>query len=49
MPRPRLRPFLGHMLVDQNYATTMTIGRFRQDVDVIYYYMGCWFALARVW
>ena len=46
---PRLRPLLGHMLVDQNYATTMTIGRFREDVDVIYYYMGCWLALASVW
>jgi predicted branched-subunit amino acid permease len=45
----KLRPLLGHMLVDQNYATTMTIGRFREDVDVIPYYMGSWFALAGVW
>jgi len=46
---PRLRPLLGHMLVDQNYATTMTVGRFRSDVDVIPYYIGCWLALASVW
>lgn len=46
---PKLRPLLGHMLVDQNYATTMTIGRFREDVDVVYYYMGAWLALASVW
>ena len=45
----RLRPLLGHMLVDQNYASTMTKGRFRDDVDVIPYYMGCWLALASVW
>jgi 4-azaleucine resistance transporter AzlC len=44
-----LRPILGHMLVDQNYATTMTRGRFRDDVDVIPYYMGAWLALAGVW
>ena len=44
-----LRPILGHMLVDQNYATTMTKGRFRDDVSVIHYYMGAWFALATVW
>ncbi len=46
---PRLRPLLGHMLVDQNYAATMTKGRFRDDVDVIWYYVGCWLALASVW
>jgi 4-azaleucine resistance transporter AzlC len=46
---PRLRPLLGHMLVDQNYATTMTRGRFRDDVDIVPYYMGCWIALAGVW
>lgn len=44
-----LRPILGHMLVDQNYAFTMTQGRSRSDVDVIYYYMGAWFGLASVW
>lgn len=44
-----LRPILGHMLVDQNYASTMTKGRFREDVDVVFYYMGAWFALASVW
>jgi 4-azaleucine resistance transporter AzlC len=45
----RLRPFLGHMLVDQNYASTMTKGRFREDVDIVPYYMGAWFALAGTW
>ena len=45
----RLRPLLGHMLVDQNYASTMTSGRFRTDVDIVPYYMGAWFALAGVW
>ncbi|HEY3317109.1 MAG TPA: AzlC family ABC transporter permease [Coriobacteriia bacterium] len=45
----RLRPLLGHMLVDQNYASTMTRGRFREDVDVIPYYIGAWLALAGVW
>lgn len=44
-----LRPVLGHMLVDQNYATTMTRGRSRDDVDVIPYYTGCWIALAGTW
>ncbi|MDP2181836.1 MAG: AzlC family ABC transporter permease [Actinomycetota bacterium] len=45
----RLRPLLGHMLVDQNYAATMTRGRFRDDVDVVPYYMGAWIALAGTW
>jgi predicted branched-subunit amino acid permease len=45
----RLRPLLGHMLVDQNYVSTMTKGRFREDVDVIAYYVGAWLALAGVW
>jgi predicted branched-subunit amino acid permease len=45
----RFRPLLGHMLVDQNYATTMTIGRFRDDVDVIPYHVGGWIALASIW
>ena len=44
-----LRPILGHMLVDQNYAVTMTKGRFRDDIDVVAYYMGSWIALATVW
>lgn len=44
-----LRPLLGHMLVDQNYASTMTRGRFRDDVDVVPYYVGAWLALASVW
>ncbi|HSK47135.1 MAG TPA: AzlC family ABC transporter permease [Coriobacteriia bacterium] len=43
------RPFLGHMLVDQNYASTMTKARFREDVDPIPYYVGAWVALATVW
>lgn len=45
----RLRPLLGHMLVDQNYAATMTRGRFLEDVDVVPYYMGAWVGLASVW
>jgi 4-azaleucine resistance transporter AzlC len=45
----KLRPLLGHMLVDQNYASTMTKGRFREDVNVVTYYMGAWIALAGVW
>jgi 4-azaleucine resistance transporter AzlC len=43
------RPLLGHMLVDQNYAMTMTRGRSRDDVDAIPYYVGAWLALAGVW
>lgn len=46
---PALRPLLGHMLVDQNYVSTMTKGRFRDDVDIVTYYMGAWLALAGVW
>lgn len=42
----RLRPLLGHMLIDQNYASTMTRGRFREDVDIVPYYVGAWIALA---
>jgi 4-azaleucine resistance transporter AzlC len=45
----RLRPLLGHMLVDQNYASTMTKGRFRDDVDIVPYYVGAWLGLASVW
>lgn len=45
----RLRPLLGHMLVDQNYASTMTKGQFREDVNVVAYYIGAWLALASVW
>jgi len=44
-----LRPILGHMLVDQNYASTMTSGRFRDDIDVVKYYVGAWLGLASVW
>lgn len=44
-----LRPLLGHMLVDQNYVSTMTKGRFREDVDVVSYYIGAWLGLASVW
>lgn len=44
-----LRPILGHMLVDQNYVATMTKGRFREDIDVVRYYIGAWLALAGVW
>jgi len=45
----RLRPLLGHMLVDQNYAMTMTRGRERADVDPVAYYIGAWLALASTW
>ncbi|TLM96081.1 MAG: branched-chain amino acid ABC transporter permease, partial [Actinobacteria bacterium] len=34
-----LRPILGYMLVDQNYASTMTEGRHRDDVNIIWYYV----------
>lgn len=44
-----LRPILGHMLVDQNYASTMTKGRHRDDIDIVPYYVGAWIALASVW
>ncbi|MDZ4168271.1 MAG: AzlC family ABC transporter permease [Coriobacteriia bacterium] len=44
-----LRPILGHMLVDQNYASTMTKGRLRDDIDAVPYYVGAWIALASVW
>ena len=44
-----LRPILGYMLVDQNYAATMTEGRYREDVDVIWYYFGGGAALWIVW
>jgi 4-azaleucine resistance transporter AzlC len=44
-----LRPILGYMLVDQNYASTMTEGRHRDDVDVIAYYAGGGIALWIVW
>lgn len=44
-----LRPVLGHMLVDQNYASTMTKGRHRDDIDIVPYYVGAWIALAGVW
>ena len=43
------RPFLGYMLVDQNYAAVMTQARFRDDVDIVPYYVGAWAALASVW
>jgi len=44
-----LRPILGYMLVDQNYASTMTQGRHREDVSVIWYYFGGGAALWIVW
>lgn len=43
------RPFLGYMLVDQNYAAVMTQARFRDDIDIVPYYVGAWAALASVW
>jgi 4-azaleucine resistance transporter AzlC len=44
-----LRPILGYMLVDQNYASTMTDGRFRKDADVVWYYFGGGASLWIVW
>jgi len=44
-----LRPILGYMLVDQNYASTMTDGRSRDDVDVVAYYAGGGVSLWIVW
>jgi 4-azaleucine resistance transporter AzlC len=43
------RPFLGYLLVDQNYTSTMMDGRHREDVDVIWYYVGGGGALWIVW
>lgn len=43
------RPILGYMLVDQNYASTMTEGRHRDDVDVTWFYVGGGVALWTVW
>lgn len=45
----RLRPLLGHMLVDQNYVSTMTKGTLIPDVDIVAYYVGAWLALASTW
>ena len=47
--RAAARPVLGYMLVDQNYASTMTEGRHRDDVDVVWYYVGGGVALWTVW
>jgi len=44
-----LRPILGYMLVDQNYASTMTDGRFREDADIVWYYFGGGVSLWIVW
>lgn len=43
------RPLLGYMLVDQNYTSVMTRARFRDDVDIVPYYVGAWAALAGTW
>lgn len=45
----RWRALLGHPLVDQSYAATMTTGRFRDDVSIVPYYVGSWLVLALVW
>lgn len=48
--RSRLgRILLGHPLVDQSYAVTMTTGRYREDISVVPYYVGSWLVLALVW
>jgi len=43
------RLLLGHPLVDQSYAVTMTSGRYRSDVSTVPYYVGSWLVLALVW
>lgn len=43
------RALLGHPLVDQSYAATMTSGRFRDDINIVPYYVGSWLVLALVW
>lgn len=43
------RALLGHPLVDQSYAATMMTGRFRDDVNIVPYYVGSWLVLALVW
>lgn len=43
------RPILGYMLVDQNYASTMTEARHLQDVSNVWYYVGGGAALWIVW
>ena len=43
------RVLLGHPLVDQSYAATMTTGRFRDDINIVPYYVGSWLILACVW
>ena len=45
----RWRALLGHPLVDQSYASTMTLGRYREDVAIVPYYVGSWLILASVW
>ena len=37
------------MLVDQNYAMTMTRAVPDDEIDDISYYVGAWIALATVW
>lgn len=46
---PLARLLLGHPLVDQSYAVTMTTGRYRHDVNIVPYYVGSWLVLAFVW
>lgn len=45
----RWRALLGHPLVDQSYAATMTKGQYRDDVRKVPYYVGSWLVLALVW
>lgn len=45
----RWRAVLGHPLVDQSYAVTMTDGRYRDDVAIVPYYVGSWLVLALIW
>lgn len=45
----RWRALIGHPLVDQSYAATMTMGRYRNDIAIVPYYVGSWLILASVW
>jgi 4-azaleucine resistance transporter AzlC len=45
----RWRALLGHPLVDQSYAVTMTEGRDRDDISLVPFYVGSWLVLAIVW
>lgn len=43
------RPLLGHPLIDQSYAATMTRGRYLPNVNIAAYYVTAWATLASIW